>query len=372
MPFHSLLRDPRDRTPMLLTLLPVFAVAVWPAWPVVAVALWWTGNTVSHQAVHRRLFRAVWLERCFSVWLSLLLCVPQRLWRARHLAHHAGERCGWCLDRWMLVELAAIGAFVGACWLAAPAFVTGALLPGAAAGFGLCAVHGHFEHAGGTTSIHARWWNVLFLNDGYHAEHHLAPGRHYRDLPRLRAATARTSVLPPVLRWLGWFSPCCLLGAAERLVLHNAWLRRAVLAAHRRALRELLADVPAPRRIVVVGGGLFPRTALLLRELFPAAELHVLDTSPEHLDVARRWLPTGVVWHEGTFVAGARLDADLVVLPLAFAGDRAVAVRQPAAPLLLVHDWAWHPRGESRLVAWWLGKRLCLVRAEAAGVMQVA
>ncbi|HEX5050667.1 MAG TPA: fatty acid desaturase [Planctomycetota bacterium] len=361
----SLLRDPRDRLPVLCSVLPPLLVLVWPSWLAVAFAVWWTGNTVAHQAVHRRFWRRRRLEGLWSLWLSLLLGVPQQLWRQRHLAHHAARPWRWRGGGQLVLELAVLAGGWVAGALLWPGWLWHVYVPGLGAGLALAWLHGHEEHRGGTTSVYAAWWNRLFLNDGYHIEHHEAPARHYRDLPRHRRAGARASVLPPVLRWLEALQPAVWLAAAERLVLRRPWLRERVLAAHRRALRAVCRQLPSPRRVVIVGGGLFPRTAILLRELLPAAELVVLDENAQHLESARPWLPDGVVLQRGTFAAGQRLDADLVVLPLALRGDRAAIEAEPPAPWLLVHAWFWQRRGEGRVVAWWLGKRVYLVRAAA-------
>jgi hypothetical protein len=264
-------------------------------------------------------------------------------------------------DAQLGLELGVLALVWGTLALVAPEALVACYLPGLAAGLVLCALHGHGEHVGGTTSVYARWWNTLFLNDGYHVEHHRAPGQHFRDLPRQRLRAARTSRLPPVLRGCGGVPS--LLGALERLVLRCAWLRAAVLASHRRAIGEVLATVPEPARVLVVGGGLFPRSAILLRERWPRAQIVVLDAERAHLELARPYLPQDVVLQHGTFHPGQRVEADLVVLPLALRGDKRVCEQAPPCPLVLVHDWLWQRPGQGAVVAWWLCKRLYLVSA---------
>jgi hypothetical protein len=361
MPFPTLLHDPRNRVPVLLSLLPPALVLAWPCWISVALGLWWLGNTVSHQAVHRRFWKHAVGECAWSLWLSLCLGVPQRLWRQLHLAHHAGRRWRLRSDAQLGLELGVLALVWGTLALVAPEALVACYLPGLAAGLVLRALHGHGEHVGGTTSVYARWWNTLFLNDGYHVEHHRAPGQHFRDLPRQRLRAARTSRLPPVLRGCGGVPS--LLGALERLVLRCAWLRAAVLASHRRAIGEVLATVPEPARVLVVGGGLFPRSAILLRERWPRAQIVALDAERAHLELARPYLPQDVVLQHGTFHPGQRVEADLVVLPLALRGDKRVCESAPPCPLLLVHDWLWQRPGQGAVVAWWLCKRLYLVSA---------
>ncbi len=366
----AILRDPRDRLDVALSLLPPLAVAVLPSPATVALGVFWLGNTVAHHAVHRRFCRGARLERAWSAWLTLLLGVPQRLWRQRHLAHHAGRPWQLRKERQLAAEALLLLLAWSIAALAAPAWLVGVYAPGLAGGLALALAHGWFEHAGGTTSCHARWWNVPLLNDGLHVEHHRAPHRPWRDLRAL--ACVRTSVLPPLLRWLRWLRPEAGLDALERLVLRWPRLRQRVLAAHRRALAAVLADVPEPARIVVVGGGLFPRSALLLRERWPRARLEVLDADAAHLRTARAHLPDGVGLRHGTFAAGDVLDADLVVLPLALRGARALAIAEPPAPLLLVHDWAWRRPDRGTIVAWWLFKRVYVVRSVPAPAVQPA
>src|SRR5262249_47377554 len=60
-----------------------------PSWPVIALGIWWNSNTVAHNFIHTPYFRDRGLNRCFSLYLTLLLGIPQSLWRDRHLAHHA-------------------------------------------------------------------------------------------------------------------------------------------------------------------------------------------------------------------------------------------------------------------------------------------
>ena len=89
----------------------------------------------------------------------------------------------------------------------------------------------------------------------------------------------------------------------------------------------------------------------------------ILDANPDNLETASRFLDDKVrtvhAWYEPNHAAGF----DLVVFPLAFRGERAELYRQPPAPLVAVHDWAWRQRGNGVLVSLFLLKRLNLVRS---------
>src|SRR6266481_8497336 len=65
-------------------------LAGWPTTAAVAIGVWWNSNTIAHNFIHRPFFRATGMNRVFSAALSVLLGIPQTLWRDRHLAHHAG------------------------------------------------------------------------------------------------------------------------------------------------------------------------------------------------------------------------------------------------------------------------------------------
>src|SRR5437763_17090911 len=52
-------------------------LAAMPAAPVVALGLWWSSNTVAHYFLHRPFFGPRPLIALFSLYLSVLLGVPQ-------------------------------------------------------------------------------------------------------------------------------------------------------------------------------------------------------------------------------------------------------------------------------------------------------
>src|SRR6516162_3428747 len=80
----------RDAILVALTVLHAGVLALWPAAPVIALGVWWNSNTIAHNFIHRPFFRLAGINRLFSAALSVLLGIPQTLWRDRHLAHHAG------------------------------------------------------------------------------------------------------------------------------------------------------------------------------------------------------------------------------------------------------------------------------------------
>jgi hypothetical protein len=262
----------------------------------------------------------------------------------------------------------------------APMFFATVYVPGYLGGLLLCALHGHFEHAGGTVSYYGRLYNVLLFNDGYHVEHHANPGVPWSRLPARRDPRARASAWPAPLRWVER-GVARLLEALERLVLQSPLLQRFVLRVHERALRESIAGLPRLRHIVIVGGGLFPRTALILQSLVPEARITVVDSSRENIDRARAGL-SGVTFVHARY-QGSRVSetitpgvsdtfdtsqaADLVVIPLCFEGDRGAIYGRPPAPAVIVHDWIWRKRGVSRVVSVALLKRVNLLTG-AAGV----
>jgi len=348
--------------------------------PIVAIAIWWHANTVAHLFIHRPFFRRPGANAAFGAGLSLVLGFPQAVWRDRHLAHHAGRAWRFRVSGEVAIQSLIVAAGWSALAAAAPHFFVAAYLPGYAGALALCALHGHYEHAGGTTSHYGRLYNALCFNDGFHVEHHRHPGVPWRQLPSIRAADAKTSAWPAPLRWLQRITtaeaedaePAFLrrarslrlrtLTALERVVLRSRRLQTLVLRRHARAIREVLASIPPPRRVTIVGGGLFPRTALILRELCPGARLTIVDADRAHLDRAREFLGGDeAVFVHGRYDADCGAGADLVVFPLAYDGDRREIYDRRAESPVLVHDWIWRRRGSSRVVSIALLKRVNLV-----------
>jgi hypothetical protein len=308
-------------------------------------------------------FRSRSANVVFSACLSLLLGLPQSLWKAKHLAHHRDQPFRW---RPIRHEWIAEGALVFALWTSlamfAPWFLVTIYLPGWLIGLGLCEMHGRWEHVRGTVSHYGWLYNWLFFNDGYHVEHHNRPSHHWTQLANTRQASDQhVSRWPAVLRWLELVS----LDGLEEWVCRSPRLQRFVLRVHRQALEKLLPTMSCPRRAVIVGGGLFPRTALALRDLLPETELVLVDARQDRLDRARGWLGQRVSY-VAAFCTAANLtqlagEADLVVVPLALCGRRIEFYRNPPARHVLVHEWLWRPHGVSAVVSWLLLKRINVV-----------
>src|SRR5579864_4408703 len=286
-----------------------FLILAVPSAPLVALLLWWNANTVSHNFIHRPFFQSRTATRAYAAYLSLLLGVPQSRWRARHLAHH-GARPGHaraprrCLAArgWAWAEAGLVVAMWAGMAIIAPRFFLTVYAPGYVAGLGLCWLQGHYEHAGGATSHYGRLYNAAFFNDGYH------------------------------------------------------------VARHERALKALVPILPSVSRVTVVGGGLFPRTAVVLKRVMPWAAVTIVDMREANLGIARRILGDGVRFECRQYDPGRPEDADLVIIPLAFRGDRDRVYRHPNAPVILIHDWLWVRHQPSARVSWLLVKRLNLVR----------
>lgn len=353
-----LLRHSRwDALLIVLALGHGFVLIAYPVAPVIAFGVWWSSNTIAHYHIHTPFFRSRRLNVLLALYLSGLLGIPQTIWRERHLAHHAGAAWNPRLSRPLLVETLLVFAIWG--WLLAlhPRLLFTVYVPGYLAGLGLCYLHGHYEHARGTISHHGLLYNLLFFNDGYHVEHHTAPGTHWTRLPARMVSDAPISRWPAVLRWLDALS----LEGLERWVLRSPRLQRFLVDRHERAFRRLLPRLLSVERVAVVGGGLFPRTVLILRRLLPQAEIVVIDRSAANLETACRFLDKRPTCIHASYDAGLVAGFDLTIIPLAFVGDRVAIYQQPPTSAVIVHDWLWRRRGASVIVSFWLLKRLNLV-----------
>jgi hypothetical protein len=332
---------------------------VFPVAPLIAIGVWWNSNTISHNFVHRPFFRRAWIGRAFSAYLSVLLGIPQSIWKQRHLAHHAGVAWRLRMNAQATAETALVVGLWSAMAVVAPALFATVYAPGYLAGLALCWLHGYYEHARGTTSHYGRLYNLLLFNDGYHVEHHADPSAHWTSLRSRVARTAETSRWPAPLRWLEALS----LEGLERLTLRWDGLRRWVMDAHRRAIGPLMAELPAIGSAGIVGGGLHPRTALLVRELAPGARITIIDASAANLEVARRLFGPGARYVHAPFRREEHRGFDLISIPLAYRGDREAIYAAPPAPAVLVHDWIWRRRGRTRIVSRLLMKRVNLLLA---------
>lgn len=358
-----------DATLVALALVHGALLVTVPSIPLIAIGLWWNANTISHNFIHLPFFRARRLNAAFSTYLTLLLGFPQSLWRARHLAHHAG-RDGTPI-RWtftMAREVALVLVLWVAVTLVSPHGFAFVYLPGYLLGLALCQLQGHYEHARGTTSHYGRIYNALFFRDGYHVEHHARPSTHWTRLRR--ADTARQSAVPAVLRWAtGWPLVPAALDALEQLVLRSGALQRFVINRHATAIARCLDQIGPIERVAVIGGGLFPRTALIIRRLLPHVRITIIDKNAKHLARARRLVGPSIETRHMTCDGSTDFEADVVFVPLAFVGDRQEFYRPRSgtrrAATVLVHDWIWRRHGQGAVVSIWLLKRLNLIRPDA-------
>jgi hypothetical protein len=342
-----------------LALLHGAILASFPSAPLIALGVWWNSNTVSHNFVHRQFFRSRGWNVLFGAYLSILLGIPQAWWRSRHLAHHGIPDKRGVDARELGLQVVLIAALWSMLLMYARSFFVGVYLPGYVAGLALCALHGHYEHARGTISHYGALYNRLCFNDGYHVEHHLHPGVPWARLPAYRSRSATVeSLWPAPLRWMEAVN----LTTLEHVALHFSLVQRYMVLSHTRAFRAVAVSLASAKRIAIVGGGLFPRTALVLRALYPDAELVVIDANREHLERARRILnDERIAFVHGRFTWRNGVDFDALVIPLAFEGDRALLYRRPPARTLIVHDWIWRKRGTSRIVSPFLLKRLNVI-----------
>jgi hypothetical protein len=356
----GILRHSRwDALLIALALVQGILICALPVAPVIALGLWWNSNTIAHYFIHKPFFRVRLLNRCFSVYESLLLGVPQELWRRRHLQHHFGTGWSGTDAPLLMLEIGLVAALWVVLAVQAPWFLLTAYAPGYLGGLALCWLHGYYEHQRGTVSHHGTLYNLLFFNDGYHIEHHLHPEEHWTRLPGHADGATMVSRWPAVLRYLDVLS----LDGLERCLLRSSFLQKLVLHWHERAFRRLLPHAGCIRHVGIIGGGLFPRTALILKDLLPEARLTVIDMDLNHIRVAQAKCPDEVRFIHDRFDPARVHDLDLLIFPLSFCGDRRSLYQHPPAPTIIVHDWLWSCRGQSARVSILLLKRMNLVRA---------
>jgi hypothetical protein len=141
-------------------------------------------------------------------------------------------------------------------------------------------------------------------------------------------------------------------------------LQRFVLHTHGRVFRDFLPALHSVERIAIVGGALFPRSYLILSALMPGVRITIIDQDIASIARTRELVDTShVEIVHARYVEGDGDRYDLLVFPLSFDGDRAALYARPPARIIIVHDWIWRARGESRIVSFALLKRMNLVRA---------
>jgi fatty acid desaturase len=211
-----------------------------------AVGISWNINSVSHNFLHTPYFRQAPLNYAFSLLESVTVGFSQTFYRWVHLRHHEGNSdrpgpdgrtrdwlsiyrygkggepeavwsyvfLGFFRDgggsiyqalkarrrfdaEWGRFELLVLALFIGAMALVSWKAVL-FLAPFYYLGECLSQLNGYYEHLNGDpdepmawgVSTYAGIYNLTWLNNGHHAEHHYRPSLHWTRLPALRRALA--------------------------------------------------------------------------------------------------------------------------------------------------------------------------------------
>ncbi len=206
----------------------------------------WNLNCISHNFLHNPFFQLPLLNRLFSLWESLVIGFSQTFYRTVHSRHHAGnndrKNANGETHDWMSLyrygrngEIESVWAYTSLGYFRgnpvslyreiakrAPSDALQGLLEYTAAaalaaallfvdwqlfvtiflfhyaGHALSSLDGYYEHAGSNpdeplawgVSSYGRLYNLLWFNNGYHAEHHYRPREHWTRMPELHNGLA--------------------------------------------------------------------------------------------------------------------------------------------------------------------------------------
>ncbi|MDB5425092.1 MAG: mocD [Phenylobacterium sp.] len=238
---------------------------------VFAYAASWNINSVAHNFIHTPYFRWRPLNDAFGLLNSLALLTPQRFYAWVHLRHHEGNSdrpgqdgttrdwlsiyrhgrdgqpesvwgyvfkgpfrdAGGDIYRqlkakrprdaaWGRIEIAAVAAYLAGLALLDWRAVL-FLVPFYYLGECLSQLNGYYEHYLGDpdeplawgVSTYAPLYNLVWFNNGHHAEHHYRPAVHWTRLPALRRAVAAEQAAHGVHR-IGTAHALGFLAAANR------------------------------------------------------------------------------------------------------------------------------------------------------------
>ena len=211
-----------------------------------AILISWNINSVSHNFIHNPYFQSDALNIAFSFILSLTLGFSQAMYNFVHMRHHSGNmdrpnaegrtldylsiykhgRDGQPENVWTYtflsyfrdnpaeilramaknrpiealqskLELAGVVSYYLALAVLDWRFVA-ILLPFNYLGQCLSSLNGYYEHFGGNPDKPIAWgvstyetiYNLTWLNNGYHAEHHFRPKTHWSKMAELHRAIA--------------------------------------------------------------------------------------------------------------------------------------------------------------------------------------
>ncbi len=208
---------------------------------VYAFSISWNVNSVSHNFIHNAYFKSDLLNNLFSFLESITLGFSQRMYEHVHRQHHIGNNDRLGTDGntvdWIsiyqhgkngepetafkyaalsffrddpklitqgirrlnpnhanlaIVELVTVFILIGALflinWKLGLYFIAFHYL-----GHSLTALNGYYEHFGANPDKPIAWgvscyntlFNLLWLNNGYHAEHHYRPKQHWTEMKTL-------------------------------------------------------------------------------------------------------------------------------------------------------------------------------------------
>jgi fatty acid desaturase len=203
-----------------------------------AISISWNINGVSHNFIHNPYFVSPFLNRAFSLVESLAIGFSQVFYDYVHMRHHVGnsdrqDEKGETIDwlsiykfgkndqpenvwaytflsyfrddpkdiyaeikkrseadaQWGRIEIIAYVSFIVLGFILNWQFML-FLIPFNYLGNCLSSLNGFYEHFGGNTELPIAWgvsnygwlYNVIWFNNGYHAEHHFRPKMHWTQM----------------------------------------------------------------------------------------------------------------------------------------------------------------------------------------------